>query len=186
MKAILAILIGGFLSCQQAQAFSGAIEFFGSANASGPSDTSLDTIHFINPWQTLAGTGSYSTVPLGTSATLNNFSFIGDGTAATLAGPDNSIWRFTVGPTTYSFDLLTLTNGHVSAGAMAFTGTGIVHIGLNTMPAAFALQGAGSGFKFKLSSSTTATTSVPDGGTTVSMLGLGLMLIGLVRRYACP
>lgn len=182
MKTILAILTGGILFCQQTQAvpITGAIEFFGSASASSPSGPP-STIHFVDPWHSLAATGSYAVVPFGTATTFNDFTFIGDGAAATLMGTDSPIWTFTIGATTYSFDLLALTNGHVDTGSMAFTGSGIAHItGFDDTPVSFALQGAGTGFDFTLSSSTTA--GVPDGGTTVIMLGLGLVLVGIVRR----
>ena len=180
MKTILAILAGGLLFCQQTQAapISGAIEFFGSATASGPSGGTPDTIHFLDPWHSLATTGSYTGILTGTDTTFNDFTFIGDGSAAMLLGTDSPIWTLTVGATTYSFDLLSLTNGHVEAGSMAFTGTGIAHVtGFDPTPASFALQGAGTGFDFTLSSSTTAT--IPEGSTTV-LLVLGLVLVGIV------
>jgi hypothetical protein len=180
MKTILAILAGGLLLCQQTQAdpATGAIEFTGSATASGPSGGTPVTISFANPWQTFAGTGSYATVPQGTATTFNDFTFTGDGAAAMLLAPDAPIWTFTISGTTYSFDLLALTNGHVESGAMAFSGTGIAHItGFDPTPASFALQGAGTGFDFTLSSSTTAT--IPEGSTTV-LLVLGLVLVGIV------
>jgi len=186
MKILLAIFAGGLLLCQQMQAtpISGSIEFRGSATASGPSGGTPDTISFNDPWFTVAGTGSYSSVPSGTATMFNNFTFIGDGTMASLVTPDMPIWTFTIGATTYSFDLLALTNGHVDAGSMAFTGTGIAHItGFDDIPACFALQGAGTNFDFVLSSSTTSThNGTPDGGTTLALFGLGLMAIGIVRR----
>lgn len=182
MKTILAMLAGGLLLCQQtqAQAITGAIEFFGSSTASGASGTGLTTtISFSNPWHSLATTGSYNGVLTGTDTTFNGFSFMNDGAAATLVGgTDSPIWTFNFGGNTYSFDLDTLTNGHVESGAMAFTGTGIAHItGFADTPASFALQGAGSGFDFTLSSSTTST--IPEGSTTV-LLVLGLVLVGIV------
>src|ERR1700730_14706791 len=180
MKTILAILAGGLLFCQQTQAapISGAIEFFGSATASGPSGTGQTDISFSNPWHTLATTGNYNGVLTGTDTTINNFSFTGDGTSATLIGSDSPIWTFNFGGSTYSFDLRALTSGHVESGSMAFTGTGIADItGFDPTPASFALQGAGSGFDFTLSSSTTAT--IPEGSTTV-LLVLGLVLVGIV------
>ena len=182
MKTILGIVVGGLLLCQQTQAVSitGAIQFFGSSIASGPSGPP-DTIHFINPWHSVAATGSYNGVLTGTNTTFNDFSFIGDGTAATLIGTDSPIWTFTIGATTYSFDLLTLTDGHVDAGSMGFSGTGIAHItGLADTPASFALEGDGAGFNFQLSSSTTAAITTPEGGTTVVMLAFGLALIGIM------
>jgi hypothetical protein len=61
---------------------------------------------------------------------------------------------------------------------MAFTGTGIAHItGFTDTPASFALQAAGNGFDFTLSSSTTAT--IPEGSTTV-LLVFGLLVVGIV------
>ena len=126
---MLAVLATGLLSCglfcQQAQAFSGEIEFFGKARASGPSTGGLVTISFTNPgWKVLAGTDGYAAVPFGTAATFNGFSFTGDGTAATLIGTVTPQWSFTSGGDAYSFDLLALTSAHVESGSMAFTGTG--------------------------------------------------------------
>jgi hypothetical protein len=179
MKTILALLAGSLLLCQQTQAapISGAIEFGGSATASGPSGPP-DTIHFLNPWHSILGTGSYATVPTGTATTFGDFTFIGDGTAAMLTAPDMPAWTFTIGTTTYSFDLLALTVGHVTSTSMAISGTGIAHLtGFDPTPASFALQGAGTSFHFDLSSSTTAT--IPEGSTTV-LLVLGLVLVGIV------
>ena len=181
MKTILAMLAGGLLLCQQTQAqgITGAIEFFGSSTASGASGQGLTTtISFTNPWHTLATTGSYNGVLTGTVTTFNGFSFMNDGTAATLIATDTPIWTFNFGGNTYSFDLNVLTSGHVEPGAMAFTGTGIAHItGFTDSSASFALQGAGNGFDFTLSSSTTST--IPEGSTTV-LLVLGLVLVGIV------
>jgi hypothetical protein len=181
MKTILTLLAGGLFLCEQAQAVSitGAIEFFGSSIASGPSGPP-DTIHFVDPWHTVAATGSYAVVLTGTNTTFNDFSFIGDGTAATLIGTDSPIWTFTIGATTYSFDLLTLTDGHVDAGSMGFSGTGIAHItGFEDTPASFALEGDGTGFNFQLSSSTTAATT-PERGNTAVLFAFGLALFGVM------
>ena len=180
MKTILALLAGGLLLCQQTQAapIDGAIEFFGSSTASGPSGGTPVTIHFVNPWHSLAATGSYTGILTGTDTTFNDFTFIGDGSAATLTLPDTPLWTLTIGATTYSFDLLALTNGHTESGSMSFSGTGIAHItGFDATPASFALQGAGNNFNFILSSSSTAT--IPEGSTTV-LLALGLVLVGIV------
>lgn len=187
MKTILAIIIltGGLLLCQQTNAvpISGSIQFAGSASASGPSGSNPVTIHFSDPWQTVAGSGLYTTVPPMTSTTFNDFTFIGDGTGAMLLGPDMPIWTFTIGATHYSFDLLALTNGRVQSNSMDFTGTGIAHLtGFDDTPATFALEGAGTNFNFVLSSSTTSVPSTPDGGATIVMLAVGLVVVELIRR----
>jgi hypothetical protein len=179
LKSIFALLAGGFLLFPQAQAapISGAIEFTGSASASGPSGPPT-TIHFDANWAVLVGTGTYMGIAPGTSATFNDFTFTGDGSAAMLTAPDSPIWTFTLGATTYSFDFLAMTNGHTESGSMAFSGTGIAHVtGFDPTPASIAIQGAGSGFHFELSSSTTAT--IPE-GSTIALLVLGLGLIGAV------
>ena len=181
MKTIVVLLAGGLFLCEQAQAvpITGAIAFSGSATASGPSGGTPSTIHFIDPWHSLPGTGSYTPVSMGTNTIFNDFAFIGDGAAATLIGTDSPIWTFTIGATTYSFDLLTLTDGHVDAGSMGFSGTGIAHItGFDDTPASFALEGAGTGFDFILSSSTTAT--IPEGGNTAVLFAFGLAVIGIM------
>jgi hypothetical protein len=180
MKTIVVLLAGGLFLCEQAQAvpITGAIIFSGSATASGPSGPP-DTIHFVDPWHSLPGTGSYTPVSMGTNTIFNDFTFIGDGAAATLVGTDSPIWTITIGATTYSFDLLTLTDGHVDSGSMSFTGTGIAHItGFDDTPASFGLEGSGTGFDFILSSSTTAT--IPEGGNTAVLFAFGLALIGVM------
>lgn len=185
------MLAVGFLGCgvlcQQTQAdpIEGAIQFFGSATASGSSGGSPVTIHFINPWNTLAGTADYAGVPFGTDTTFSDFTFTGDGVAATLSGPVVPLWIFTDGGLTYSFDLLQLTNGHSESGSMSFSGIGVAHItgdstGFDDTIASFGLQGSGNGFNFVLSSSTTAST-IPEGGTTV-VLALGLLLVAVETR----
>ena len=165
--------------CEQTQAdpIVGSIEFFGS---SVPSDSSVGpavTIHFNDPWHTLAGTGIYAAagIPSGTSATFNDFSFTGDGATAVLSAPDAPLWTFSFNNITYSFDLLSLTNGHTGPGSMSFTGTGIVHAtGFDNTPGTIGLQGAGQNFTFNFSSSTTA--SVPEGNiNTLLLLGLAVV-----------
>lgn len=186
-KTILAIFTVGILGCgvlcQQTQAqgpINGAIQFFGGATASGASGGSPVTIHFVNPWDTLAGTVDYAGIPFGTDATFSDFTFTGDGAAATLSGPVVPLWIFTDGGLTYSFDLLALTNGHSESGSMSFSGVGVAHItGFDDTIASFGLQGSGNGFNFQLSSSTTA--AVPEAGTT-AMLALGLLLVAVETR----
>jgi hypothetical protein len=194
MKTVLTAVAIAFLGCsvlsERAQALpqiTGDIGFFGAAAASGASPGFPVTITFTNPWSVLSGTGDYAGVPFGTPATFTNFSFTGDGAGATLGAANTPEWSFSFGGVNYSFDLLSLTNGHTGASAggtsMAFSGIGTVHAtGFEDTPATWALQGSGQGFNFTLSSSTTA--AVPEGGV-MSLLGLGLALLagkGLLGR----
>jgi len=185
-KTVLAVgLLSYGLFCQQAQAITGDIMFAGAARASGASTGGLVTISFKNPWHVLAGTGDYAAVTFGTPATFSSFSFTGDGTGATLTAPVNPQWSFVFGGNTYTFELLTLTSGHVQSGSMAFTGTGTAFVnGGDASPANWALQGStGTGFTFTLSSSTTgALGAVPDGGSAVALLGIALVGVEALRR----
>jgi hypothetical protein len=185
-KTILAILATGLLSCMlvtpQAQAITGDIAFFGAASASGASGAGTTTIHFTNPWHVIAGSGDYAVVPFNTPATFADFSFTGDGLAATLTAPKTPLWSFVLGTDTYSFDLLALTSGHTESGGMAFTGTGTAHINGDSSSATWALSGtAKTGFKFSFSTSTTST-GVPDGGGALALLGIALSGIEVLRR----
>ena len=184
----LTVLAVGLLSyglfCQQAQAITGDVMFFGSASASGASPGTPVTISFTNPWFVTGGTGDYSAVTFGTAATFSNFSFTGDGTGATLTAAVTPQWSFSFGGNTYTFDLLALTFGHTQSGSMAFTGTGTAFInGGDATPANWSLEGStGSGFTFTLSSSTTGTVGAPDGGSAVALLGIALAGIEGARR----
>jgi hypothetical protein len=200
MKMALTMLATVFLGCsvlcEQAQAvqITGDIGFFGPATASGASPGTPDvTITFTNPWHVLSVTSGSTyelngvpVFPAVTPATFTNFSFSGDGTSAALAAQNLPEWTFSFGGIDYSFDLLSLTNGHTQLaqglGAMAFSGTGTVHAtGFDDTPASWSLQGTGAGLIFTLSSSTTS--SVPEAGvTTLLLVGFGVFAGDSLRR----
>ena len=167
-----------FSAQTQADPIVGSIEFFGSAVPSGSSLGAPVTIHFNNPWHSLAATGIYASagVPFATPVTFNDFAFTDDGALAALVAPDAPLWSFSLGGIDYSFDLLDLTNGHTDPGSMSLTGTGIAHAtGFDDTFAAIALQGSGSNFVFEISTSTTS--SVPEGDVTLLIiLGFGLVI----------
>ena len=180
-------LLGSGVLCEQAQAIpiTGSVEFSGSAKPSGASPGLPISVHFTNPWHTLAGNGVYSGIPSGTSATFNDFSFNGDGSLASLVGTVAPLWTFSFGGETYSFDLLALTNGHTEAGSMSFSGTGMAHgsgvTAFDDTPATWSLEGSGTNFNFTLSSSTTS--SIPEAGvTTLLLVGFGILSGYSLRR----
>ena len=183
MLAVLATgLLGCGLFCQQAHAFNGSVSFFGAAHANHKSSGSGTTaLFFTNPgWSVIAGDGAY-TGTVGSAAHFTNFSFTGTGLGAVLTGPVTPQWTFSSGGNTYTFDLLALTDGTITAGTMSLSGTGIAYInGGDPSAAVWALQGSGGKFTFKFSSSTT--TAVPDGGSAVALLGIALAGIEVVRR----
>ena len=188
----LGLLGSGVLSNQaRAELVVGDIQFFGAASASGSSNASPPvtpvTITFTNPWQIVDVTpgSTYEAAGITTgsaSITLSNFTFTGDGALASLSGgPILPEWTFIFNGNTYSFDLATLTDGHVAPSgphgitSMSFSGTGTVHAtGFDDAPANWSLQGSGTNFNFTLSTSTTS--SIPEAGVT-SLLLLGCALL---------
>jgi len=190
MKSLLAALMMMFLGCgflceqTQADPITGSIEFFGSAVPSGSSLGPPITIHFNDPWHTLAGAGVYSGVPFGVSAIFNDFDFTGNGSTAALVATAEPLWTFSFMGVTYSFDLLALTNGHTEPGSMSLSGNGVAHAtGFDDTFATIALQGSGNNFSFEISTSTTS--SVPESGVT-ALLVLGFALLGghtLLRKW---
>jgi hypothetical protein len=193
LAALAVALLGCGVLCEQAQAvpINGSVQFFGSATPSGASPGAPITVNFTNPWHTLSGLGIYSGIPVGVVATFTNFDFTGDGSGATLSAPPIvPLWSFSFGTPTvaYSFDLLSLTNGHTEAGSMSFSGIGTAHAtGFDDTSAAWSLQGAGTNFAFRISTSTTtAIGNVPESGTTVALLGIALVGIAILRRQLSP
>lgn len=192
IKAVLATLavalLGCGVLCEQAQAIplpiNGSVQFFGSATPSGSSPGTPVSVHFNNPWHTLNGLGIYAGVPSGVTATFNDFTFTGDGSLATLGGPDTPLWNFSFGGITYSFDLMHLSNGHTEPGSMSFSGDGIAHAtGFADTFAMVALQGSGTNFAFQISTSTTTGIgNVPESGTTLALFGIALVGIVMLRR----
>jgi hypothetical protein len=139
-----------------------------------------------------------------TCAAVNNF-FGGDGsyfgvpitpvTIQTLGidpfvGPLANFWTFTVGPTTYSFDLLTLSVIQVPGqfGSLILNGTGIAYItGFDPTPGGFSLSsqnpglgiGADTVFSFSASTDLGDGEPIPEPGT---LLLIGTGLTGLAAR----
>ena len=187
-KMILVALatVGCALLAQQAHAFTGSVQFTGTASPNKASSASATvTVSFTNPWTILGGTQAPTGVYAGsdgTAANMSTFQFTGTGTGATLVAPVSPEWSFVFGGHTYTFDLVLLTNGHTQSGSMSFSGTGTAFIDGGQASAAFwSLQGsAASGFTFRLSSATTA--AAPDGGSAVALLGLAFAGIEGTRR----
>jgi hypothetical protein len=178
-------------SATQADFISGSINFSSAAGGGIiPQDsaeiltTNLAAAAGIKSW-TLAevdeGSGSFDTVVDGTSVffpqpwTFDPFS------------PMTPLWTI-AGPEGFTFNLISSTTVYQSRHFLAIRGTGILTAnGFKDTPATwwFTTQGVAAENKFSWSSSTVAA-AVPDGGTTLILLGGSLLgLLGL-RRLAAP
>src|SRR5712692_3766636 len=124
-KTILATLATGFISCalssHQAYAFSGSIEFGGTAKVTSATKKGITTttVTFTNPWRVIADDGAYAGVPAGTSATFKTVKYTGTGTSAVLTAFVIPQWTFTYLGVTYSFDLTSLTSATATSTSMA-------------------------------------------------------------------
>jgi hypothetical protein len=192
LLAILAATVLGGLGAANATQINGTVGFTSAANTTGgtfvPDGSGGGTVIFNNPLHVNFGTDDYSTVPVGTAATFSNITF--DSAGHLVGGGNIPEWTFTVGATAYSFDLLSLQSASFHSGnpnALALMGQGTAHItGFDDTFATFALQGTGKGFTFTiLQASNTAVPNVPEGGSGLALLGLGLIAVeGLRRKLA--
>jgi hypothetical protein len=102
--------------------------------------------------------------------------------------PVNPLWTFTFGGNTYSFDLAHVTVSSQSNFFLNLLGSGTLHAtGFDDTPGLWSFSisnptgGPHANFQFTFQNSQTAA-GVPDGGTTVMLLGSALTVIGLIRR----
>lgn len=182
----LTMLAVGLISCalfsQQAQAATirGQIDFTGSVTFD---TTSLATANEVSTWYNAFGASGLSTVTLATG----DFSGIALGSNATMATP----WIFNPSTATpglwsvggFTFDLASSTIVSQSSTFLNISGTGTISgNGFDATPGtwAFSTQNASGGPQSKFSFS--ATTTAPDGGSAVALLGIALAGIEGARR----
>jgi len=121
------------------------------------------------PTDSYAGTG-------GNAVTMNLFTF------DPVTTPVTTLWTFTVGLTTYSFDLTSMSVDHHSDSVLDISGSGMLHITDfdDTLGAwTFTANSLGGSFSF---SSSNGAIPTPDGGVTAILLGGALSALGLIRR----
>src|SRR5438105_3957079 len=149
------------------------------------------TVTFNNPMQVDFSTDDY-TGTVGSAVDFNSISWTGSGASAVLTSSNSPEWSFNIGLTTYSFDLTHLTSASFGPGnpnALALSGEGVAKItGFEDTFATFSLQGTGKGLTFTiLQASNTAVPNVPDSGSALALLGLGLIAIeGMRRKLTSP
>src|SRR5947208_706462 len=137
-KQILAGLMAmgiaaGFALSAQATQINGTIGFTSAPNASGGALVNHGggsfTLNFSNPQHVDFGNGDYTGTE-GNTATFAPITFTNGGGLTSSNSPE---WTFTVGTTTYSFDLLSLMTAtfHTNANgtsALTLMGDGVAHI----------------------------------------------------------
>jgi hypothetical protein len=184
-KLIAALaLTGGLITAAQATPITGFIQFAGSVRFD---TTSLATATRVDTWFDVFGNAGFSNVTAGSTGA---FSAIPAGTQAKMGTPyifnpstsTPALWS--VGG--FTFDLSSSTIVQQTATDLTISGTGIIS-GNGFTPTEtswmFTTQNAGGGrhgtFSFSANNSSGA---VPDSGAAISLLGIGLMGLELVRR----
>ncbi len=179
-KLILAALATAFVTAQ-AYAFTGSVFMSGSVATHQTGTTNAVT--FGSNWTVLAApapSGAY-TGSAGSSATFTNFSY--DTVSNALIPPATfTLWSFAFNGHTYTFDLNSpLTSALSTSNQLLLGGTGTAFIdGGSGSAATWSLEStSGGGFKF---TATSSTSTIPDSGSAVTLLGIALAGIEGARR----
>ncbi len=166
----------GLLSAPAAEAatINGAVTFSGGATLNGGLTTATGITAFTGT-SVLFGTGSYAGTD-GTSATFTPFNW------SPATTPVSPLWTFSIGGTTYSFDLLSVEVDSQAPTGIVLDGTGIAKItGFEDTPGRWylSLQPPNlGGNRFTFSSGV----DVPEGGSAIALLGLALLGVEGARR----
>lgn len=124
--------------------------------------------------------GDYADVTAGTAATWTPFTFNPP------AGSVTPLWNMSYGGRTYSFSATSMAVSSSST-EVDISGTGIAHItGFDDTYGTWTVTATGgSSVVFTFGATTTASGNpVPDGGTTILLLGLALAAIAMLGRKA--
>jgi hypothetical protein len=181
-KTILALLITSAFSCVLcSEAKADEIALSGTATANHDSAfTSPTTVSFSNPWTVVGATGVFSGTTGVNTVVMTSVSFSGDSSIASTTGPmactscPEIQWSFNMGANHYEFHLVTLTSA-TTHGSIAMAGTGFAIVNSVSYAGTWSMNGNSGGFDFIVN-------KVPDGGSAVALLGVGLTAVESVRR----
>jgi VPDSG-CTERM motif len=182
-KALLTgILALGMVIAVQAIPITGSIDMSGTANNLNNTLLGSATSVAFFTGVTVGGapTGTFAGT-VGSSVTWSGFSWPSNALVAPL-------WTFVSGATTYSFDLANVTVFSQSNSFLNLMGSGTLHVtGFDDTPGSWSFTisnptgGAHANFDFTFANSQTAT-GVPDGGTTVALMGIAFVGLEGLRR----
>src|SRR5262245_27732971 len=188
-KTILTLIAGGFaltaLSTQEAQAakINGRLDIAGSAMFDS---SALQSVTQVSEWRDIFGNAGFANVAA-FNGSYTGFVSLGD--MVTMATP----WIFTPSTATpglwsvggFTFDLTSATVVTQTATFLNIRGVGTVSgngFEATTARWAFSVQNAGGGTGDFFSFSANTSSTVPDGGSAVALLGISLVAIEFVRR----
>ena len=180
------VVAAGFALSAQATFINGNIGFTSAPNPSGGflvnNGGGKFTLNFNNPMHVDFGDGNYT----GTVGSTTNFASIAFTNGGGLTSTNVPQWSFSVGLTTYSFDLLSLSQANFhngSTSSITLMGEGMAHItGFQDTTANFALEATGHHLTFDILQPSNTASPAPDGGSTVALLGIALVAVQALRR----
>lgn len=190
-KYILAgvIALVGLTASVQAIPITGSVQLGGTVQFDTSSLLTATAASFpLNDIQVSSGSGNYAGTA-GALVTFNNFNF-----ASTGPNPKSPLWSFVSGGLTYQFNLDSISavirQTFPTGDQLYVGGFGTVSItGFDTTAANWSFnvtdssKGTSGIFRFAFNDSNTAIpASVPDGGTTVMLIGAALSGLGLIRK----
>jgi len=169
----------------------GQITFNGVADFGGPAvvDTYANATSIAFPFavdtEHLTATGSYAGILAATTATFSGFTFGAPGSTGAVAV--SPLWTFTDAGTTrtYSFNLTSITLNTVVGTQRNLEGQGMAFItgvspSYDQTPATWSLSSSGTDTRISFSS---ATQSVPEGGSAAALTGLAMLGLFASRRF---
>jgi hypothetical protein len=172
-------LVGALASTAKAVPIVGNLFFTSDANATLNNTPALATA--ITAWGAVAAsggnTGDYAGISGGTAVNMipGGFTFGSVGTTGPV-GPIVNLWQVAGG---YSFDLISISTNLLAGSARVVEGLGIAHVtGKDNTIGFFSMSTSGTGTTVSFS----AFTSVPDGGSTIALLGFAMVGVAALRR----
>lgn len=174
---LAAAVVGMATASLQAVPITGSIGFTGTYTQNGGTAGNLSTAvsMTINTFAIGVATDDLAgAIPVSFASPIGV-----NGNPPSLVG--GQLWSVNVGGTIYTFDVTTLTQTFTSATQINLEGSGIMKNGVDEDTAGTWQLGFGkTGAAFTWQS--TSATNIPDGGTTVMLLGAALSGLGLIRR----
>jgi hypothetical protein len=184
---VTAVALVALNASAYAQFLSGAINFAGGVTLNGTAATAT-AVDFGASLTTAPNTGSYAVVPAGVAVTFTDFSFAFS--FAPFVAP-GTLWSLTHLGINYSFtqttqeapvrDTVGLTQSVILEGMGIAKATGFLDtpgawiVTVNSADASVT-------FSFSASSSAIPPPTIPDGGTSVLLLGAALSMLGFIRK----
>jgi hypothetical protein len=175
-----AVLLATALTGIRAQAspITGTVDFQGNAVTQNASDTAQNNLAVASHFTSITAlvdangdTGSFASIPNDTPVTFTPFAFDALGVYP--------LWTFTVGANTYTYDSTSVALVYQNSGFINLSGVGTVYLnGANGTSGTWSLTDTIQAQTVTFSYVSTSN-SVPEGGSSILLISLGLAGVGL-------